>query len=120
MQNLLKTNLLTNKSFWNSISPFLTNKKVRNDDVTTLKEKWRLRNDEVEVAETSNSHDINIVETTGGQPPQALGNPKDQANGVASVDAIISNYKHHPSINRIRKNAVILRYKDFLKQKKKQ
>ena len=60
MQNLLKTNLLTNKSFWNSISPFLTNKKVRNDDVTTLKEKGRLRNDEVEVAETSNSHDISM------------------------------------------------------------
>ena len=36
------------------------NKKVRNDDVTTLKEKGRLRNDEVEVAETSNSHDISM------------------------------------------------------------
>ena len=33
-----------------------------------------------------------IVETTCGQPPQALGNPKGQAN-----------YKHHPSINQIRK-----------------
>ena len=27
---------LTNKSFWNSISLFLTNKNVRNDDVITL------------------------------------------------------------------------------------
>ena len=34
---------------------------------------------------------------------QALGNRKDQANGIASVDAIIRNYKHHPSINQIRK-----------------
>ena len=32
---------LTNKSFWNSISPFLTNKNVRNDDVITLNEKGR-------------------------------------------------------------------------------
>ena len=40
---------------------------------------------------------------TCGQPPQALGNPKDQANDIASVDAIISNYKNHRSINQIRK-----------------
>ena len=38
---------LTNKSFWNSKSPFLTNKNVRNDDVITLKEKGRLINDEL-------------------------------------------------------------------------
>ena len=80
---------LTNKSFWNSISPFPTNKNVRNDDVITLKEKGRLINDGLEFAETLNSHYINIVETTCGQPPQALGNPKDQANDIASVDAII-------------------------------
>ena len=40
---------------------------------------------------------------TCGQPPQALGNPKDQANDIASVDSIISNYKKHPSINHISK-----------------
>ena len=32
-----KNQLLTNKTFWNSISQFLTNKKERNDDVITLK-----------------------------------------------------------------------------------
>ena len=30
---------LTNKSFLNSISPFFTNKNIRNDDVITLKRK---------------------------------------------------------------------------------
>ena len=94
---------LTNKSFWNSISPFLTNKNVRNDDVITLKEKALLINDEPKVAEILNSHYINIVETTCRQPPQALGNIKDQANDISPVDAIINNYKNHPSINQIRK-----------------
>ena len=78
-------------------------KNVRNDDAITLKEKGRLINDELEVAKTLNSHYVHIVETTCGEPPQALGNLKDQANDIASVDAIISNYKHHPSINQIRK-----------------
>ena len=32
---------LTNESFWNSISSFLTDKNVRNDDVITLNEKGR-------------------------------------------------------------------------------
>ena len=50
-----------------------------------------------------NSHYIKIVKMTCGQPPQALGNPKDQTNDIASVDAIISNYKKHPSINHISK-----------------
>ena len=88
---------LTNKSFWNSKSPFVTNKNVRNYDVITLKEKGRLINDEL----YKNSHYKNIVETTCGQPPRVLGNPKDQANDLALVDAIITNYKHHPSINQI-------------------
>ena len=41
---------LANKSFWNSISPFLTNENVSNDDVIALKEKEQLINDESEVA----------------------------------------------------------------------
>ena len=57
---------LTNKSFWNSISPFLTNKNVKNDDVITLNEKERLINDELKIEETLNSHYINIVKTTCG------------------------------------------------------
>ena len=110
---------LTNKSFWDSISPLLTNKNVRNDDVIILKEKGRLINDELEVAETLNSHYINIVKTTCGQPPQALGNPKDQANDIASVDAIISNYKNIKVLIRLEKNTLILGYIVFLKQKEK-
>ena len=71
------------------------------------------------VAETLNSHYINIVKTTCGQPPQTLGNPKDQANDIASVDAIISNCKTIQVLFRLEKNALILRYTVFLKQKKK-
>ena len=85
------------------MSPFLTNKNVRNDDVITLKKKGRLINDELEVAQTLNSHYMNIVKTTYGPAPQALGNLKYQANDIASVDAIISIYKLHPSTNQIRK-----------------
>ena len=69
---------LTDNSFWNSILPFFTNKNIRNGDVITWKEKGRLSNDELEAAETLNSHYINTVETTCGKTPQALGNPKDR------------------------------------------
>ena len=36
------------------------------------------------------------------------------------VDAIISHCKHRPSINQIRKKALILRYTVFLMQKKEE
>ena len=110
---------LTNMSFWNSKSPFLTNKNVRNDDVITLNKKGQLINDELEVAETLNSHYTNIVKTTCGEPPQTLGNPKDQANDIASVDAIINNYKIHPSINQIIKECPHSKIYSFPEAKKK-
>ena len=44
--------ILANKSSWNSISPLHTNKNVRNYVVIILKEKGRLTNDQLEVAET--------------------------------------------------------------------
>ena len=69
---------LTNKSFWNSLSPFLTNKNVKNNDVIALNEKGRHINDKLEVAET-----LNIVKATCGQPPQVVGNPNDLANDIA-------------------------------------
>ena len=106
-------------SFWNSKSPFLTTKNVRNDDVITLNKKGQLINDELEVAETLNSHYTNIVKTTCGEPQQALGNPKDQANDIASVDAIINNYKNHPSINQIRKEYSNPKIYSFPEAKKK-
>ena len=110
---------MTNKSFWNSISPFFANENVRNDDVITLKEKGQHINDELEVTETLNSHYINIVKMTRGQPPQTLGNPKDQASDLASVDAIISNYKNHPNINQIRKKCSNPKIYSFPEAKKK-
>ena len=72
------------------------------------------------VAETLNSHYINIVKTTCGQPPQALGNPKDQANDTASVDAIINNYKNHPSIIQIRKECSNPKIYSFPEAKKEE
>ena len=59
------------------------------------------------------------MKTTSGQPWQALGDPKDQANDIASVDAIINNYKDHPSINQIRKECSIPKIYSFPEAKKK-
>ena len=70
-----------------------------------LNENGRLMNDKLKVAETLNSQ-------LCGQPPQALGNPKDQANDIALVDPIIN--KTIQVLIRLEKNALILRYIVFL------
>ena len=85
------------------MSPFFTSNNVRNDDFITLQEKGQLISDELKVAENWSSHYRDIVKTTCGQPLQGLDNPKDQANDIDLVDAIISNYKSHPNINQSRK-----------------
>ena len=77
-------------------------------------------NDELEVVGTLNLHYINVVKTTSGQPRHALGDPKDQANDIASVDAIINNYKDHPSINQIRKECSIPKIYSFPEAKKEE
>ena len=102
------------------ISQFLTNESIKNDDIITLNEKGRLINDEFEVVGTLNSHYINVVKTTFGQPRQALGDPKDQANDIASVDAIINNHKDHPSINQIRKECSNPKIYSFPEAKKEE
>ena len=71
---------LIGKSFWNSTVS--DKQKCKKWSCYYIKGKGRLPNDELEVAETINSHYINIVETTCGQHHQALGSPKDQTNDI--------------------------------------
>ena len=54
------------------------------------------------------------------QPPRALGNPKGQADDIVSVDAIISNYKNHPSIDQIRKKCSNPKIYSFPEAKKEE
>ena len=63
----------TNKSFWNFIKPFMTNKGMIASNVITLIEGKNVITDEYEISQTFNRHYINIVEKSCGSKPNKIG-----------------------------------------------
>ena len=79
------------KSFWKTISPFMTNKSARNSENIILHEGDKIVNDDKEVANIFNEYFVNIA--------SAIGSNKS----VDSVDAAIFEHAEHPSIVKIAK-----------------
>ena len=96
--------IMSSKSFWNAVKPFLTNKGIVTNDIITLEENGQLINDEKEVAEILNDHYINIVENTSGEAPSSIGNSTNQTEDRSTISKIIKTYENHPSIRAIRNN----------------
>ena len=62
MDKVSEKGMETNKSFWNFIKPFMTNKgMVASNDITLIEGK-NVITDEYEISQTFNKHYINIVE----------------------------------------------------------
>ena len=93
-----------NKSFWNAIKPFFTNRGIITNDSITLEEKGVLKNDPKETAKVFNKYYINVVETTFEKRPSSFGNPNSQSQDRATVKKVIEYYKNHPSVATITEN----------------
>ena len=61
-QDVTKKGLVTNKSFWNFVKPFLTNKSCHTQNDIMLIDNGKVIVEERDLAETFNDHYINIVE----------------------------------------------------------
>ena len=73
MDKVSEKGMETNKSFWNFIKPFMTNKgMVASNDITLIEGKNVIKN-EYEISQTLNKHYINIVEKSGGNKPNKIG-----------------------------------------------
>ena len=94
---------VSNKSFWNTVKPFLTNKGFMTKDKIVIKNDDKIITDDGEISELFNNHYVNIVEKVSGIPPVALGYPNDQNEDNQTVKSIINEYSNHPSILRIEK-----------------
>ena len=95
-----KSGVMSNRTFWKTVKPFLTNKGcMTNDDISIEKDGDIVRDEEV-LVELFNENYINIVEISSGKKPSSLGNCEDSAQDDATVDKIISKYSSHPSVPR--------------------
>ena len=94
--------IVTNKEFWKTIKPFLTNKGcLENSDIMLINDDEMVTDDKT-LAKTFNEHYINIVERSSGLKPEKMEfyNPLHTSRNI--LHSIIDRYKNHPSILKIK------------------
>ena len=101
IENITKSGVMSDKIFWHSVRPFLTNKGILIDDKISLIHNGKTIDNENQVGETLNHAYINIVEHISGNKPTSV--PHDTNIELSSAtDLIINRYEAHPSIIKIK------------------
>ena len=101
MDKVSEKGIEANKSFWNFIKPFMTNKgMVTSNDKTLIKRK-NVITDEYEISQTFNKQYINIVEKRCGSKPNKIGTTLRSLNDSDVIRRIIKSYQNHPNVLKI-------------------
>ena len=69
-----KDGIMSNKRFWSTVKPFLTNKGCISNDFISIEKDDELISNEKELVELFHENYINIVENTSVTKPSSLGN----------------------------------------------
>ena len=111
------------KQFWNTFKPFISSKGTLSDDniiieaqedstvnikggyQISLQAKDEIRDEKI-LVEMFNNHYINIVEKSSGSAPKSIGDSSNPNNDKSTVLNIISAYKSHPSIIKIKECSI--------------
>ena len=94
---------MSNRTFWKTVKPFLTNKGCMKNDCISIEIDGDIVRDENVLVELFNGNYVNIVEVSSGNKPLSLGNCEDSAQDDATVDKTISKYSFHPSVQKIKR-----------------
>ena len=102
MDKISEKGIETNKSFWNFLKPFMTNKgMVASNDITLID--WKnFITDEYEISQTFNKRYINIVEKSSGNQPNKIGTTLGFLNDSDVIDRNITSYQNDPSMLKIK------------------
>ena len=79
-----------NREFWKTISPFITDNKLKQSNVITLNENENIVTDPYKVSEIFNNHFVNVADKIGFSDSIS-----------SSVNAAIVNHSSHPSVLKI-------------------
>ena len=102
----------SNKKFWQRVKPLFSEKTMLKQSIR-LKENGKMISDKKEVAEILNNHFMDSVENL--EVERYLPNIAIDAN-LDDIDRIVSQFKDHPSILRIKENVEIkqtFKFKDI-------
>ena len=93
---------MTNKEFWKTIRPFLTNKGcLENSDIMLINDDDMITDDKT-LAKTFNEHYINTVERSSGLKPEKMKFENSLNPSRNILHSILDRYKSHPSICKIK------------------
>ena len=98
-----KDGIMSNKRFWSTVKPFLTNKGCISNDFISAEKDRGLRSNEKELMELFNQNYINIVENSAGKKPSSLRDCINASQEKITIKETISVYSNHPSIKNIKK-----------------
>ena len=95
MYKITEKGIEANKSIWDIIKPFMTDKgMIDNNDITLID--WRSVNtDEYEISKSFNKLNINIVEKSCASKPNKTRTTLRPLNDSDVVDRVIESYQNH-------------------------
>ena len=100
--NITSKGIVTNKEFWKTIKPFLTNKGcLENSDIMLINDDEMVTDDKT-LAKTFNEHYINIVERSSGLKPEKTEFDNSLNTSKNIIHSIIDRYKNYPGILKIK------------------
>lgn len=98
---------MTNRSFWKTMRPFLTNKEIISGNKISFFEGEKSVSNESIVEEILNVSYINVAEISPGiRPTSTL--DQENTNLLKAIDIVVEKYNSHVSIIKIKKT-----FKDF-------
>ena len=103
-QDISKEGLVTNKSFWNFVKSFLTNKSCHTQNEIMLIVNGKIIVAASGLVEIFNDHYITIVEKSSGQKPCNYVSDRNSLEDDVVINEIVQLYSNHPSILKIREN----------------
>ena len=98
--------IMTNKQFWKTMKPFLTNKGCFENNGIILQDIEKMITNDRILAKRFNEHYKNIVERSSGFKPSKMSFSAESRINNHFLKSIANQYKNHPSIVNVRKNAL--------------
>lgn len=99
---------LSNKSFFDLIKPYMTNKGALCSTDINLIENSKIISNEIELGEILVEYYTNIVKYSSGENPKNIADSVRNNNIGNIIDNILVEYRNHPSITSINRNHNVL------------
>ena len=102
LNKLAADGIVTNKSFWKFINPFLKNKSCHAQNDIMLIQNDEIITEEKDLVEIFNKHYINIVEKSSGIKPVNVAMMHNICDNDTAINVITEVYKNHPNVAKIK------------------